>query len=73
MDVCKELVRQVRSLRRTGKNIIIVFACRTFDLENDPEINSLLIGDEDQRVAVNIGESHEVQVVGGLNHGGHRE
>ena len=42
MDVCKELLRQVRSLRRTGKNIVIVFACRTFDLENDPEIKNLL-------------------------------
>jgi hypothetical protein len=41
MDVCKELVRQVRSLRSTGKNVIIVFACRTFDLENDPEIKNL--------------------------------
>jgi len=42
MDVCKELLRQVRSLRRTGKNIIIVFACRSFDMENDPEIKNLL-------------------------------
>jgi hypothetical protein len=42
MNVCKELVRQVRSLRRDGKKIVIVFACRTFDLENDLEINNLL-------------------------------
>ena len=42
MNVCKELVRQVRSLRRDGKKIVIVFACRTFDLENDPEIKNLL-------------------------------
>jgi len=33
MDVYKELLRQVRSLRRTGKNITIVFACRSFDME----------------------------------------
>lgn len=39
--VCKELVRQVQSLRQAGKNIFIVFACRTFDLENDPEIKNL--------------------------------
>ncbi len=42
MNVCKELVRQVRSLRRDGKNIFIVFACRTYDLESDPEIKYLL-------------------------------
>jgi hypothetical protein len=48
MNVCKELVRQVRSLRRDGKNIIIVFACRTFDLENDLEIKNLLSKSENQ-------------------------
>jgi len=42
MNVCKELVRQVRSLRRDVKNIYIVFACRTYDLESDPEIKYLL-------------------------------
>ena len=45
MDVCKELLRQVRSLRQLGKSIFIVFASRTFDLENDPEIKNL-IGDK---------------------------
>jgi len=48
MNVCKELVRQVRSLRREGKKIVIVFACRTFDLENDPEIKNLLSESENQ-------------------------
>lgn len=48
MDVCKELLRQVRSLRHTGKSIVIVFACRTFDLENDPEIKKLLSDSENQ-------------------------
>lgn len=42
MDVCWELLRQIRSLRRSEKKITIVFACRTFDLENDPEIKSLV-------------------------------
>ena len=42
MDVCKELVRQVQSLRSAKKNIIIIFACRTFDLENNPEIKNLV-------------------------------
>ena len=44
MDVCKELVRQVRSLRRAKNKIVIVLACRTFDLEHDPEIKNWLKG-----------------------------
>lgn len=44
MDVCKELVRQVRPLRRAEKKIVIVLACRTFDLEHDPEIKNWLKG-----------------------------
>ena len=51
MDVCKELFRQVRSLRRTGKNIVAVFACRTFDLENDPEIKKLFADGKKQGIA----------------------
>ncbi|MEW5734105.1 MAG: hypothetical protein AB1921_04575 [Thermodesulfobacteriota bacterium] len=47
MDVCKELVRQVRSLRREGREIVLVFACRTFDLEHDQEIKNLLAGGKD--------------------------
>jgi len=44
MDVCKELVRQVRSLRGGGeRKIVVIFACRTFDLEHDQEIKNLLI------------------------------
>lgn len=38
LDVCKEMVRQVSSFRRDNRNISIVISCRTFDLENDPEI-----------------------------------
>ncbi len=53
MDVCRELLRQVGSLRCTGKNIVIVFACRTFDLENDPEIKKLL-SDADKQDFVKI-------------------
>jgi hypothetical protein len=51
MEVCTELVRQVSSLRRTGKDITIVFACRTFDLENDPEIKKLLGGSGERGIA----------------------
>jgi len=42
LDVCKELVRQVQSLRQGGKRIAVVLCCRTFDLEHDPEIKSWL-------------------------------
>lgn len=51
MEVCKELLRQVRSLRGAGKNIAIVFACRTFDLENDPEIKKLFADGKEQGIA----------------------
>lgn len=51
MEVCKELLRQVRSLRGAGKNITIVFACRTFDLENDPEIKKLFAESKGQGIA----------------------
>jgi len=51
MDVCKELLRQVRSLRQTGKDISTVFACRTFDLENDPEIKKLFSDSKEQGIA----------------------
>ncbi len=63
MDVCMELLRQVRSLRREGKQIVIVFACRTFDLENDPEIKSLLAdGSEQGVVKVPVGEFSDEQL-----------
>ncbi|MFH1985437.1 MAG: hypothetical protein ABIL58_26675 [Pseudomonadota bacterium] len=42
MDVCKELIRQVRSLRQLGKSISIIFACRSFDLEHDSEYEPFL-------------------------------
>jgi hypothetical protein len=42
LDVCRELVRQVRSLRQSEANIIAVLCCRTFDLEHNPEIRNWL-------------------------------
>ncbi|MDO9635011.1 MAG: hypothetical protein Q7J05_08260, partial [Paludibacter sp.] len=42
LDVCKELMRQVQSLRQSGKQIAVVLSCRTYDLENDPEIKNWL-------------------------------
>lgn len=42
LAVCMELIRQVKYLNyEREKKIIIVFVCRTYDLENDNNINSL--------------------------------
>jgi len=40
LDVCKDLVREVRILRDLGKDIRVVISCRTYDLEHDPDIKS---------------------------------
>lgn len=42
LDVCKSLVWEVRNLRSTGKPVGVVLACRTYDLEHDPEIRNWL-------------------------------
>ena len=42
LDVCKSLVREVLNLRDSGTAISVVLACRTFDLEHDPEIRNWL-------------------------------
>ncbi len=49
LDVCKELLRQVHSLRTTGKTITSVLSCRTFDLENDPQIRHWLADSADHK------------------------
>lgn len=42
ISVCMELIRQVNYLNcEREKNIIMVFVCRTYDLENDNNISSL--------------------------------
>ena len=42
LDVCKELIRQADSLNRfADKKISIIFASRTFDLENDRGLSAL--------------------------------
>ncbi|OAA90405.1 ATP-binding protein [Clostridium ljungdahlii] len=42
LDVCKSLIREALSLRRIGKDIKALIACRTFDLNHDPEIRNWL-------------------------------
>jgi len=40
LEVCKSLVREIRSLRDLGCSISVVLACRTYDLQNDPQIKN---------------------------------
>lgn len=42
LEVCKELVREIKSLRATGKRASVVLACRTYDMQNDPDIKNWL-------------------------------
>lgn len=42
LEVCKELVREIRYLRAIGKQACVVLACRTYDMQNDPEIKNWL-------------------------------
>ena len=38
LGVCKEIVREAQCVSSLGRKISVVLSCRTFDLENDPEI-----------------------------------
>ncbi len=42
LEVCKELIRQVRNARRDHKDIRVIVSCRSFDLNYDPEIRHWL-------------------------------
>ncbi len=42
LEVCKALLREVRTMRSMGRRISIVLCCRTFDLEHDPQIRAWL-------------------------------
>ncbi len=49
ISVCMELIRQVKYLNREReKKIIMVFVCRTYDFENDNNINSLFKKEESE-------------------------
>ena len=49
LEVCKALVREVRSLRELGRQVSVVLACRTYDLQNDPEIKNWLLAEKRQK------------------------
>ncbi|MGZ0166939.1 MAG: hypothetical protein ACKVII_23695 [Planctomycetales bacterium] len=42
LEVCKGLLREVRSMQLLGDRVSIVLCCRTFDLEHDPQIRQWL-------------------------------
>lgn len=49
ISVCMELIRQIKYLNREReKKIIMVFVCRTYDLENDNNISSLFKEEESE-------------------------
>ena len=49
ISVCMELIRKVKYLNREReKKIIMVFVCRTYDFENDNNINSLFKKEESE-------------------------
>lgn len=49
LDVCRELAHQVNSLRRIGQKISLILSCRTFDLNNDPEIKEWVRGSSTEK------------------------
>ncbi|MBN1974419.1 MAG: hypothetical protein JW787_12330 [Sedimentisphaerales bacterium] len=56
LEVCKDIVREVMDLRRTGRPISVVLSCRTFDLEHDQEIKKWLenqYGMQTKKIKVN--------------------
>lgn len=46
LAICKEMLREVQAARSLGAQIDVVIACRTFDLERDPEIRAWLSNDK---------------------------
>ena len=57
MEVCKSLVREIRSLRALSCEVSVVLACRTYDLQNDPQIKSWLSAEkarQDQSVEIAV-------------------
>ncbi len=44
LEVCKTLVREAEHVGPTGRAVLVILSCRTFDLEHDPEIKKWLDG-----------------------------
>lgn len=46
LDICKVMLQEANAARAVGEKISVIFACRTFDLERDPEIGRWLNSDK---------------------------
>ena len=74
LTVCMELIQQVKYLNHErNKKIIIVFVCRTYDLENDNNINSLFKKQDTLKIdwktiRVDVFEENEVKEIIGKNY-----
>ena len=74
LTVCMELIRQVEYLNHErNKKIITVFVCRTYDLENDNNINSLFkkqdtLKNDWKTIRVDVFEDDEVKEIIGKNY-----
>jgi len=73
LGVCKALVREAMSFRDLGRQIGVVLACRTYDLENDPEIKSWLSsqGTEHKLVRIRVALLEEGVVADVVGKQGH--
>ncbi len=59
LEVCRALVKEVRHLRASGKEISVILACRTYDMQNDPEVAGWLRAEKEKlerMVEVPVGE-----------------
>ena len=66
LEVCKALVREVRAQRDLGAEMSVILACRSYDIQNDPEIKKWLAaekGRDDTLIEVAVGDlkSEDVQ------------
>lgn len=74
LTVCMELIRQVEYLNHErNKKIITVFVCRTYDLENDNNINYLFkkqdtLKNDWKTIRVDVFEDDEVKEIIGKNY-----
>lgn len=54
LDVCKTMIRDAINLKKAGKPISVIVSCRTFDLQNDPEIKQWLENNDFKNKTVRI-------------------
>lgn len=62
IDVCGQILREVIALRNTGNRIAVVLACRSFDLDHDPNIKMVLEGNQQQTRKISVGPLTPAQV-----------